>query len=134
MSKSLGNFYTLDQLAKAGFSPAELRYVLISAHYRQPLNFTLENLAGARSALGKLAKFAAALEARAAGTQAAPRLTAAIQPAWDALLDDLNGPKALGQLFTLVNECAPASLSPAEAAATLLQRPGSPEAVALFAG
>ena len=119
MSKSLGNLYTLDQLAAMGHDAMAVRWVLLNGHYRQPLNFTLDNLAGARSALGKLAKFAAALEARAAGTPAAPRLTAAIHPAWDALLDDLNGPKALGQLFTLISESAPASLSPADAADTL---------------
>ena len=119
MSKSLGNLYTLDQLAALGHDAMAVRWVLLSGHYRQPLNFTLDNLAGARSALGKLSKFAAALEKQAAGTEAAPRLTAAVQPAWEALLDDLNVPKALGQLFTLVNGTAPASLGPAAAADTL---------------
>ena len=35
-----------------------VRYVLLGGHYRQPLNFTLDSLAGARSALQKLAKIA----------------------------------------------------------------------------
>lgn len=116
MSKSLGNLYTLDQLAVMGHDAMAVRWVLLSGHYRQPLNFTLDNLAGARSALAKLAKFAAALETHAAGADAAPRLTAAVQPAWESLLDDLNAPRALGQLFTLLNDTQPASLSPAAAA------------------
>ena len=66
MSKSAENFYTLTQLGEAGYSPVELRYVLISAHYRQPLNFvakdkdgneTFPALAGAKQALQRLAKF-----------------------------------------------------------------------------
>ncbi|MEM9283495.1 MAG: cysteine--tRNA ligase, partial [Verrucomicrobiota bacterium] len=40
MSKSLGNLYTLADLANRGFTAMELRYVLISGCYRQPLNFT----------------------------------------------------------------------------------------------
>ncbi len=57
MSKSLGNLYTLDDLKHRGFTPAEVRYVLVSGHYRQPLNFTLHSLDAARAALMKLAKF-----------------------------------------------------------------------------
>ena len=44
MSKSLGNFYTLDDLIKRGFDPMAVRYLLISTHYRKLLNFTLESL------------------------------------------------------------------------------------------
>ena len=74
MSKSLGNLYTLDDLAALGHDPAAVRYVLLSGHYRQPLSFTLENLAGAKSALHKLAKFDAALEERcSAAARLAPR-------------------------------------------------------------
>lgn len=116
MSKSLGNLYTLDDLAALGHDAMAVRWVLLNGHYRQPLNFTLENLAGARSALARLAKFTAALESRAAGHPADPRLTGPVQPAWEALLDDLNVPKALGQLFTLVNETSAASLRPDQAA------------------
>ncbi|MFN0130233.1 MAG: cysteine--tRNA ligase [Verrucomicrobiales bacterium] len=119
MSKSLGNLYTLDDLAALGHHAMAVRWVLLNGHYRQPLNFTLENLAGARSALARLAKFTAALESQAAGTPADPRLTAPVQSASEALLDDLNVPKALGQLFSLVNETSPASLTPDEAAETL---------------
>ncbi len=58
MSKSLGNLYTLDDIKKRGFSANELRYVLISGYYRQPLNFTFDTMHAARSALGKLRKTA----------------------------------------------------------------------------
>jgi cysteinyl-tRNA synthetase len=44
MSKSLGNLYTLSDLDERGFSPMEVRYVLLSGHYRKPLNFTFDSL------------------------------------------------------------------------------------------
>ncbi len=40
MSKSLGNFYTLRDLIKKGFSPEAIRFTLLSTHYRSELNFT----------------------------------------------------------------------------------------------
>lgn len=54
MGKSLGNAYTLDDIAKKGFDPLDLRYYYFSAHYRQKLNFTWEALSGAKSALTRI--------------------------------------------------------------------------------
>ena len=67
MSKSLGNFFTLRDLLDKGYTGREIRYVLLSAHYRQPLNFTFDALAGARTALARIDEFAARL--RAAGAR-----------------------------------------------------------------
>ncbi len=132
MSKSLGNFYTLDQLAKAGFSPAELRYVLISAHYRQPLNFvakdaegneTFPALLGARQALQRLAKFDAALAAKSGDPDIPPYETlltvkkgASFQSAFESLQNDLNTPESLGRVFTAIKAVKVESLTPEEAA------------------
>src|SRR3989344_141340 len=44
MSKSLGNFYTLRDVLRDGHKPMAIRYLLLSAHYRTPLNFTEEGL------------------------------------------------------------------------------------------
>ena len=57
MSKSKGNFYTLRDLLQKGYDPLQVRYVLISNHYRQPLNFTLQGLEAAKEALGRLDDF-----------------------------------------------------------------------------
>jgi len=46
MSKSLGNFFTLRDLLAKGSAGREVRYLMISAHYRETFNFTLDNLAG----------------------------------------------------------------------------------------
>ena len=46
MSKSLGNFFTLRDLLAKGFTGREIRYLLLTAHYRETFNFTLEGLQG----------------------------------------------------------------------------------------
>jgi len=128
MSKSAGNFYTLDQLEGAGFSPAELRHVLISAHYRQPLNFvakdadgreTFPALQGARQALQRLAKFDAALAAKS-GSTGIPTYEslcgsgdgASFSAAFEALENDLNTPDSLGRIFTAIKSLDVGSLAP----------------------
>ena len=111
MSKSLGNLHTLADLRARGHDPMAVRYALISGHYRQPLNFTLEQVAGARAALEKIAAHEAHLAARA-GRPASPKPTGPFLAAWMALLDDLNTPKALGHVFSALNEHSAESLTP----------------------
>ena len=57
MSKSLGNFFTLRDLLKKGHSPMAIRYVLLSTHYRQQLNFTEESLKSAENTIQRLNDF-----------------------------------------------------------------------------
>ena len=117
MSKSLGNLYTLADLAKRGHTAMETRYVLVGAHYRRPLNFTLDSLKDARAALARLAKAEQAL-ATAAGTSGTPSYDdliaagddGAFAAAWASLRDDLNTPEALGHLFTALKSLKPAAL------------------------
>ena len=54
MSKSLGNFFTLRDLLAKGFTGREIRFLLLSAHYRETFNFTLEGLVGAKTALARI--------------------------------------------------------------------------------
>lgn len=119
MSKSLGNLHTLEDLQKRGHSPMEVRYVLISGHYRAPLNFTFHSLDAARQALQKLAKFEKALLDH--GCPASPpRGSLAPGPfaeAWQTLNDDLNVPGALGAVFSTLNKTKPAALTVEEALA-----------------
>jgi cysteinyl-tRNA synthetase len=98
MSKSLGNLYTLDDLKAKGFTPAALRYALLCGHPRKQLNFTLESLHAAESALKTLRAFRAQLTP--AGT-ADP-----FGPVFASLQDDLNTPGAFGALFTIINRGA----------------------------
>lgn len=54
MSKSLGNTYTLDDLEKRGISSLAYKLFCFSSHYRNKLNFTFENIEGAKIALNRL--------------------------------------------------------------------------------
>lgn len=132
MAKSAGNFYTVDQLKDAGFSPAELRYVLISAHYRQPLNFVARDkegaesfpaLSGARQALQRISRFSHALQEKAGivelpdfDTLKQSQERGSFQAAFDALTDDLNTPEALGKIFSAMKTVSVEELDPDAAA------------------
>ncbi len=54
MSKSLGNYYTVKDIAKIGFDPLALRYFYLTCHYRSQLNFTLDNLKSSEKSLKRL--------------------------------------------------------------------------------
>ncbi len=62
MSKSLGNFFTVDDIINRGFSPRALRLLLMSAHYQSEMNFTWENLAGMQKSYERLLKLVADLQ------------------------------------------------------------------------
>lgn len=85
MSKSLGNYYTIPDLLERGHRPSAIRYLLLSAHYRTQLNFTLEGLLKADRSLERLDEFGRRLrstrsvEMRAASS-AAPGAARAAAP------------------------------------------------------
>ncbi len=56
MSKSTGGIYTLTQIKEKGFSPMDLRYFYLTAHYSKPQNFTFEALNNAKESLNNLKK------------------------------------------------------------------------------
>ena len=109
MSKSLGNFYTLRDLIQKGFSGREIRYGLLSAHYRQTLNFTMSALDAARSSLRRLDEFAERLQTFAGSTNATNGgipdwVEGALKKFRAAMDEDLNVPVALSAIFDLVHE------------------------------
>lgn len=57
MSKSLGNFFTLRDLLDKGHDPKSIRYLLLSSHYRQQLNFTEEGIKAAENSIQRLNDF-----------------------------------------------------------------------------
>jgi cysteinyl-tRNA synthetase len=122
MSKSLGNFYVLRDLTAKGFTGREIRYLLLTAHYRETWNFTLEGLQGARTSLARIDECLAKLRELAGSTQAAPEpaLPAAFAEALD---NDLNISGAWGEIFKWVNQTnrqlAENALSAVQAAAAL---------------
>lgn len=106
MSKSLGNFYTLRDLLDKGYTGSEVRYLLLSTHYRTQLNFTFEGLEGARGALRRIRDHLLRLsEVHSSSTHSIDSLLqAADQKFAGALAEDLNISAALAVLFDFLRE------------------------------
>jgi cysteinyl-tRNA synthetase len=108
MSKSLGNQYTLPDLLARGCSPRSLRYLFLSVHYRQKLNFTFESLDGATGALRRVDEMRFRLQhAEEKGAPDARLAESAERLRHDfaqGLADDLNFALALAALFAYVRE------------------------------
>jgi cysteinyl-tRNA synthetase len=108
MSKSLGNFYTLRDLTAMGYAPETIRYVLASVPYRKKLNFTMDGLKAAETAIARLRNFKLRLETDklAPGENAAltQRTAVARRQFEEALDDDLNTAEALGATFEYVRD------------------------------
>ena len=107
MSKSLGNFFTLRDLLAKDFTGREVRYLLLTAHYRETFNFTLDGLAGAKSALARikecLEKLVEFLDPNLPHTTVAPDVEI-INQFKAALEDDLNISKAWGVIFGWIRD------------------------------
>jgi cysteinyl-tRNA synthetase len=94
MSKSLGNFHTVHDLL-ADYPGEAIRLALLSAHYRQPLDFSLQSLSEAKAALDRL------YTALCNSTGIEPDRSARADAVEEALSDDLNTPKAVAELHRL---------------------------------
>jgi cysteinyl-tRNA synthetase len=112
MSKSLGNFFTIREVLDR-YDSEVLRFFLLSAHYRSPIDFSDQNLADAEVGLERIYKALAGVEevlARQAATGAAgaahaelgERLAAFEGRFKEAMDDDFNTAQALGHIFDLV--------------------------------
>ncbi len=104
MAKSAGNFFTLRDLLDKGWTGREVRYALISVHYRGALNFTMEGLGAARTALGRLDAWRERLHETAGSETAAETSDPATEGFFAALDDDLNISSALAVLFETLRE------------------------------
>jgi len=100
MSKSLGNFSTIRDITKR-FDPEVVRFFIVRAHYRSPLNYSDQHLEDARQSLARLYT----------SVKGIPIETNA--PDWEephakrfreAMDDDFNTPEAVAALFDLANE------------------------------
>jgi cysteinyl-tRNA synthetase len=104
MSKSGGNYFTLRDLLDKGWSGREVRYALLSVHYRGGLNFTFEGLAAARTALGRLDAWRERLSEAAGGEASVEAPDASAEELFAMLDDDLNISGALAVLFETLRE------------------------------
>lgn len=113
MSKSKGNFYTLEDIEARGFSAMDLRLALLSSHYRSQMNFTWEGMEQARANRKTLESFHNRLaESKESANHARPRKGDAFFEKAKrhqgeflaALEDDLNTPEALTALLAFIHE------------------------------
>jgi cysteinyl-tRNA synthetase len=113
MSKSLGNFFTLSEIF-AKYQPPVVRYMLLTVHYRAPLDFSMDNLEQSRQALSGLrdsmARANRVLQKHTLGVDESDQPLPEVAKAVDtlvtefnaALIEDFNTPEALGVLHQLV--------------------------------
>ena len=111
MSKSLGNFFTLEEVLDK-HSAAALRLLMLQTHYRSPLDFSWERLEGAENSLARIAgtvenlRWAAAHASGDPDAEAAAGLAAAFNEDCDAFTacmdDDFNTAGALAAVFDAV--------------------------------
>ncbi len=106
MSKSLGNFLTLNDLLKRDHDPRSVRYALLSTHYRSKLNITDKSLRAAQQAIEKIDNFMDLL--REVRGKSNPRAKALVKSAergfMNAMDDDLNISPALSRIFDFIRE------------------------------
>ena len=108
MAKSLGNFFTLRDLLERGYRPRAIRYLLLSVHYRQQLNFTFAGLDQAAASIERLSDFVHRVEelppGEAPDEELAARTRRAREAFDEALDDDLNTSRALAAVFEWVRD------------------------------
>ncbi len=107
MAKRLGNQYTLRDLTAKGYDPKAVRYLMISTHYRQQLNFTFAGLEAAKNTADRLVNFMRRLliaDGKGLGEKL-ETLTDHVQTSFEeGMDDDLNINVALAAIFDFVRE------------------------------
>lgn len=114
MSKSLGNFFTVDDVINRGFDPRALRLLFLTSHYRGEMNFTWENLAGMQKSYERLLRQIKELDE--ASTDLPPAgVSQMSEPARElhdqffaAMNDDLNTPEAVAVMWQTLKTAMPA--------------------------
>ena len=103
MSKSLGNFFTLRDLLSKGFSGREIRYLLLTSHYRETFNFTVTGLESAQTSLMRIDECLRKLRELAGSTKPSSDSSLADQFT-EVMDDDLNVAGAWGKIFDWVSD------------------------------
>ncbi len=100
MSKSLGNILTIPDIIEKGYSPLDLRYYLLSVHYRTNLKFAWKGMDDARKARTKIVEWMAqCASSTRSDAEEANDAKDFIEQFADAMNADLNTPQALAAIF-----------------------------------
>jgi len=108
MSKSLGNFYTIRDLIDKGFTSESIRYTLLSTHYRQKLNFTLDKLKNSQKSINKIREVKRRVDLiknnQVEGKDFSSSCSEMVEAFTRHLENDLNISGALGEMFIWINK------------------------------
>lgn len=111
MSKSKGNFITVQEIKEKGIDPLALRYLFMSSHYRKGLEFSWESLQAASVALSKIRLQAEALRQEKSREVLSSEKLAKLESFREefllSLADDLNIPSALGVVWEMLKSNIP---------------------------
>ena len=106
MGKSLGNFITLDEfftgthkLLEQAYSPMTIRFFILQAHYRSPLDFSNEALQAAEKGLAKLMKAISLIEKLKPAAASTVNIKELSDNLYAAINDDFNSPVLIASLF-----------------------------------
>ncbi|HSH48187.1 MAG TPA: cysteine--tRNA ligase [Halomonas sp.] len=103
MSKSLGNFFTIREVLEH-HDPEVVRYLLVSSHYRSPINYAAESLEGARRSLERFYSALDGVDLPASEAHDAEISAGYRERFYAAMDDDFNTREALSALFDLARE------------------------------
>ncbi len=106
MSKSLGNFYTLRDLLAKGYHSRAIRYLLLSTHYRQPLNFTMQGVTASQQVIARIDEFMQKLDTVSGkdNPQVKKMIAEAKEQFEMGMDDDLNISQGLSIFFEFMKE------------------------------
>ncbi|MBN9398808.1 MAG: cysteine--tRNA ligase ['Candidatus Kapabacteria' thiocyanatum] len=122
MSKSLGNFFTLRDLMAQGLDALDIRFAMLSSHYRSVYNFTFDGLRAAGVARRKVQDYVwdllerSAVDGKPSGDHPGEELRTRF---FTELVQDVHTPKALAELFSFINAWPAATVQPQDAAAII---------------
>ncbi len=110
MSVDAGNNVTLRELLRRGYTGREVRFMLLSVHYRKPMNFSFKRLDSVRTALRRLDEFTCKLNCLPSG-KPHPEVTAFVsemeQRFVEAIDDDLNVSNGMSAIYQFIKKVYP---------------------------
>jgi cysteinyl-tRNA synthetase len=111
MSKSLGNFFTIDDVLEKGFDPKALRLLFLTTHYRSEMNFTWESLTGIQKSWEKLVGLVQTFKQNTQRTMLSPEKLTKLDEYrtrfFDFMEDDLKTPEAVAVMWEVTKSNIP---------------------------
>ncbi len=110
MSAEAGNVVSLNDVVVRGFTPRDVRFMLLTVHYRKPINFSFKRLVNVRTALRRIDEFTCKLLCLPPGKphpEVAAYVSAMEEQFFAAMDDDLNVSKGMGAIYKFIKQTNP---------------------------